>query len=161
MIKTTFLALLMTLLLPLFATSQDQSGGAGDPGGASGGQAAPQVSTEFAYQELGQQVYANNCAACHQAEGQGIEGVYPTLVGSELVTGAPDGLIHILLNGRGGMPSFASDLSNEQIAAVASRVRTAWGNEAEPITPEVVASAAGEEGEQAPGSSTARPGAAD
>lgn len=148
------LVFVTALILPLIpnATAQDQSGG--ESGGQSGGQA--ESSVDFAVQEVGQQIYTNNCAACHQADGQGLGGVYPALVGSALATGAPEGVVQILLNGRGGMPSFASDLSNEQIAAVISYVRTAWGNEAEPVTPEMVAAGGGEQE-----SDSGRPGAAD
>ena len=140
---------LFLLTLPLIlSAAQTQSGGAG------GGEV--QGTADFAFQEVGQQVYANSCAACHQSGGEGIEGVYPTLVGSEVVVGDPEGVVHILLNGRGGMPSFSSDLSNEEIAAVISYVRTSWGNEAGVVTPEMVAAGGGEREE-----SSGRPGAAD
>ena len=132
-----------TLFLILNAAAQE-----------SGGQT--ESNTDFAFQEVGEQIYANNCAACHQSSGEGIEGVYPTLVGSEIVVGDAEGVIQILLNGRGGMPSFASDLSNEEIAAVISYVRTSWGNEADVVTPEMVAAGGGEQEE-----SSGRPGAAD
>ena len=85
-----------------------------------------------------------------------LEGVYPTLVSSDIVTGDAESVVHILLNGRGGMPSFAADLSNEEIAAVISYVRTSWGNEAEVVTPEMVAEGSGEQEEP-----SGRPGAAD
>ena len=132
----------LTLPLILSAAAQESGGQTGsDP--------------DFA-QEVGQQIYADNCAACHQSSGEGIEGVYPTLVGSDIVTGDAEGVVNILLNGRGGMPSFSSDLSNEEIAAVISYVRTAWGNEAGAVTPERVAAGGGEQEE-----SSGRPGAAD
>lgn len=159
--KIKLLTLFTLLTLPLFAMSQDQSGGQGTSGmgGMSSGE---QNDSAFAYQEVGQQVYSNNCAACHQASGQGIEGVYPSLAGSALVTEPYEGVIQILLNGRGGMPSFSSDLSNEQIAAVASYIRNAWGNDAEPITPQMVADMTGEvQGSEQGSDSTTRPGAAD
>ena len=136
-------AFLVAVTLVLNATAQNQSGGQADQ-------------ADFAFQEVGQQVYANSCAACHQPDGGGIEGVYPALVGSEIVTGASEGVVHILLNGRGGMPSFRSDLADEEIAAVISYVRTSWGNDAGPVTPERVAAGGGEQEE-----SSGRPGAAD
>ena len=45
----------------------------------------------------------------------------------------------MLLNGRGGMPAFKAQLTDEQIAAVASYVRGAWGNHADPVPASLVA----------------------
>lgn len=114
---------------------------------------------DFAWQDLGDQVYEDNCAACHQADGTGIQGAYPAFVGNGFVLADPDPVIQTLLNGRGGMPSFRNDLSNEQIAAVVSHIRNTWGNQAPPVIPEMVATERGDEEEEE--ESTTRPGAAD
>ena len=88
-----------------------------------------------------EQLFAANCAACHQRNGRGIAKAFPALAGDALVVGAPDGVVHVLLNGRGGMPSFRAKLDDGQLAAIASYVRSAWGNQADAIPPEVFTSA--------------------
>lgn len=98
---------------------------------------------------LGRRLYAN-CQACHQADGQGVTGNYPPLAGSEWVTGDPDTVVRILLHGAQGglevrgrsfnqvMPAW-KHLKDEQIAALATFVRSSWGNAATAISPETVA----------------------
>lgn len=77
--------------------------------------------------------FAENCAACHQAKGEGVPGAFPKLAASAVVQGDPANLGWILTHGRGGMPNFSEDLSDDQIAAVLSYIRTSWGNSAAPI----------------------------
>jgi mono/diheme cytochrome c family protein len=89
----------------------------------------------------GAHVFAENCAACHQPEGQGIPGAFPALAGNVFAQGPSDLVAKTVLKGRGGMPSFSSDLTDEQIAAVLSHVRSSWGNHAPPIAVDVVAAA--------------------
>ena len=96
------------------------------------------------------QVYASVCVACHQANGQGLPGAFPPLVGSEWVINDPETPIRIVLHGLQGpievkgtsynnvMPEWGSKLSNEEIAAVLTHVRTSWGNNAGEITPDMV-----------------------
>lgn len=77
------------------------------------------------------------CAACHQAHGEGMEGLAPPLVGSRWVTGGPDALIRIVLNGKTSgestMPPLRS-LDDETIAAILTYIRRSWGHESEPIS---------------------------
>ena len=94
---------------------------------------------DFEWQMLGEETYAAQCASCHQQTGEGVEGVYPTLVGSELVTGDPAQAIDQVLNGQAAMPAFKDVLNDEQIAAVISHTRNSWDNEASVITPDRVA----------------------
>jgi mono/diheme cytochrome c family protein len=94
-------------------------------------------------------VYASKCAACHQASGLGIPAVFPPLAASEWVTGSDKVLVQIPLHGvaggidvkgatyQGAMPSF-STLSDEEIAAVLTHVRSQWGNQAPPVTASTV-----------------------
>lgn len=89
--------------------------------------------------EDGAAIFSQNCAACHQPQGQGIPGAFPKLAGNTFVQGPAQQVAHTILNGRGGMPKFGEELSDEQIAAVASYVRSSWGNKADPITPDIVA----------------------
>jgi cytochrome c oxidase subunit II len=75
----------------------------------------------------GEKVYAANCAACHQANGQGA-GPIKGLVGSPVVVDADKTpSIHILLNGRGAMPAWRQ-LSDTDIAAVISYTKNSWSN---------------------------------
>ena len=76
----------------------------------------------------GKDVYAANCAACHQTEGQG-GGPFPALKGSAVATtGSIAGHIAIIADGKGIMPPFGSQLSALDIAAVTTYERNAWGN---------------------------------
>ncbi len=84
--------------------------------------------------ETGQSLYNDNCAACHQRSGLGIKGAFPTLIGGKMVTGPLPALIPTVLNGRGGMPAFKSDLTDAQMALVLSYIRSSWGNKASAIT---------------------------
>ena len=96
-------------------------------------------------------IFAANCAACHQANGQGLPGVFPPLAGSEWVVGDPKVLANILLHGVSGkievagqsfdgmMPAFAQ-LSDAEIAGVLTHIRSTWGNQAEAISADFIAS---------------------
>jgi cytochrome c oxidase subunit 2 len=76
----------------------------------------------------GQQVYNANCAACHQASGEGIPGAFPALVAAPSVVGPQADQIAILLNGKGaGMPAW-KQLSDVEIASVITYTRNAWAN---------------------------------
>ncbi len=87
----------------------------------------------------GKAEFLANCSACHQAQGTGIKGAFPALAGDAFVDGDAPAAAWVVLNGRGGMPAFRSDLSDGQIAAALSYVRSAWGNAAPPVTAAVVA----------------------
>ena len=91
----------------------------------------------------------SNCMSCHQANGRGQPPVYPPLRGSPSALGEPGRLIRIVLHGLEGeievdgvrynqamqVPPLGSD---EDIAAVLTYVRSAWGNNADAISPEMV-----------------------
>lgn len=99
----------------------------------------------------GARIYAQTCSACHQADGSGTPGIFPPLVGTEWVTGSEDRLIRILLHGvtgdievegeiyNGAMPTWGPMFTDEDLAAVATYVRQAWGNKAAPVTAATVA----------------------
>lgn len=77
----------------------------------------------------GEKVFAANCAACHQANGQGLPPAFPALVGSKVVLGPQDGQIDILLHGRSGTAMAAfKHLSDTDLAAVITYTRNSWGN---------------------------------
>lgn len=83
--------------------------------------------------------YSENCAACHQPDGKGIEGAFPALAGDGFVLESPVSPIHVVLEGRAGMPTFKADLTDAQIAAALTHIRSSWGNAAAPVTAEQVA----------------------
>lgn len=93
----------------------------------------------------GAKLYANVCQACHQANGEGIQGAFPSLVGSSIVTdNNPEMMIKVILMGYDArsefaqMPPFADQLSNEEVAAIANHERTSWGNNAPLLSAEDV-----------------------
>ena len=91
---------------------------------------------------LGQTAYNANCASCHQADGAGLAGVFPPLIGHTVTLFETDRdyLINMVLYGlqgpievnganyNGVMPAWAQ-LSDEQIAAILNYTLTSWGNE--------------------------------
>ncbi len=81
--------------------------------------------------QLGEQVYQRSCAACHQANGEGIPGAFPALKGSELVLNDRAAHIDIVLYGKAGtaMQSFDKQLALKELAAVITYERNAWGND--------------------------------
>lgn len=97
------------------------------------------LSKTFTPEELmaqGQQVYNTFCAACHQANGQGIPPVFPGLVGTAVVTGPKEEHIRMIVDGVPGtsMQAFGRQLDAAQIAAVTHYERHAWGNNAGDVT---------------------------
>jgi mono/diheme cytochrome c family protein len=87
----------------------------------------------------GEQLYLNYCAGCHQPDGRGQQDGASNLVSSKLVSANPQAGIRVLLSGmegsRGLMPPLGSTLNDEQIAAVLSYIRRAWGHTATPVNP--------------------------
>lgn len=100
----------------------------------------------------GAALFASRCAACHQASGGGLPGVFPPLAGSEWVNGDIHTLSAAVLHGISGkltvkgqtyngvMPTFGPQISDAELAAVLTHVRKSWGNHAGPVSAEVVAS---------------------
>jgi mono/diheme cytochrome c family protein len=100
----------------------------------------------------GATIFAARCAACHQATGAGLPGVFPPLAGSNWVNGRDTTVIQIVLHGiqgsltvngvtyNGAMPTFGAQLSDAEIAAVLTHVRSHWGNTAGAVgAPQVTA----------------------
>ena len=91
---------------------------------------------DWTLQELvarGEKVFAQNCAACHQANGMGIPGTFPALSGSAVVTGPKEKQIDIVLHGvvKDGKPTAMQpfkQLSDVDLAAVITYTRNAWSN---------------------------------
>jgi cbb3-type cytochrome c oxidase subunit III len=101
----------------------------------------------------GGQIFLAKCATCHQATGQGTS-AYPPLAGNPHVAATdPKEMIATIVNGRSGtlvvngttfdgkMPTWKGQLSNADIAAVATYVRSAWTNKGSGVTEQQVAAA--------------------
>lgn len=92
--------------------------------------------------KLGKAKYDTVCVACHKADGTGMPPVFPALKGSSVAVGKPISRhINRVLKGVSGtaMQSFAGQLNDEEIAAVVTYERNAWGNKTgDLITPEQV-----------------------
>lgn len=88
----------------------------------------------------GSGLYADQCTGCHMENGSGEPGVFPALRGNNSVMAAkPDTIIATVLKGARlpstraaptalAMPAFAEKLDDEQIAALVTYIRNAWGN---------------------------------
>jgi cytochrome c oxidase cbb3-type subunit 2 len=99
----------------------------------------------------GNALYTANCAACHQASGEGLPGAFPSLKGDAVVNGAgPKAHIHVVLYGLQGasvggvaysspMPAFGKALSDTDVANIINYERSSWGNQGKPVTAAQVA----------------------
>jgi cytochrome c oxidase cbb3-type subunit 2 len=94
----------------------------------------------------GKALFTANCAACHQAGGEGLPGAFPPLKGNDAVNDAdPTAHLNAVLHGLQGanvggvvyaspMPAFASALSDADIANIINYERSSWGNHGKPVT---------------------------
>ena len=104
---------------------------------------------------LGKEIYAREgfCATCHQLDGGGLTASqFPPLRGTPWVTGSPERLVKIVLKGIMGpievagreypgqvpMTPYEGMLNDTEIAAVLTYVRNSFGNQASPISPDLV-----------------------
>jgi cytochrome c oxidase subunit II len=90
--------------------------------------AAPEWNLDTAAAE-GRDLHVRYCAACHQADGQGLSAAgFPPLAGIELDL---ENHINVAVHGRSGtaMAAFGQQLNNEQLAAIVTYQRNAWGND--------------------------------
>ncbi len=93
----------------------------------------------------GEALFQANCAACHQANGQGLPGAFPPLAGSDYIAQNPKVLMEVTLQGKQGkmtvngkeynniMPSM-SYLSDADLSAITTYVLNSWGNPGGKIT---------------------------
>lgn len=131
------------LALVLAACAQSSSGG------ATAASSAP--SSQTASASDGAKIFETNCSSCHGANGQGIPGAIPPLAGNRVATGDAAKAIHIVKYGltgtitvagktfNGQMPAWSGNLSNTDIAAVLTYVRSSWQNKASAISEAQVA----------------------
>ncbi len=95
---------------------------------------------------FGQTVYEARCAICHASDGRGMPPDYPPLAGNPSIQmQSAVNPIRMVLNGgfppgtQGnprpyGMPPFAQSLSDDEVAAVVTYIRAAWGNRGTPVS---------------------------
>jgi mono/diheme cytochrome c family protein len=101
----------------------------------------------------GQAVFTQACAVCHMADGSGVPNLQPAIDrGNAVVIGDPNTLINLLLQGAqialpadrerfaNQMPTFET-LTDDEIAAVLTYLRSSFGNKAAAVTPKQVAAA--------------------
>lgn len=95
----------------------------------------------------GQALYTQNCASCHQANGEGLKGAFPPLKGSQIVVGDDLELfVNIIMLGYNARPEYAvmnavgmdNNLTPEEVTAIINHEKTNWGNEGTPVTLEEV-----------------------
>jgi len=99
--------------------------------------------------DLGRQLFAGTCVACHQPTGLGQPGLAPPLADSEWVLGSEQRLARILLQGAEGpitaagiafdssMPSWAA-FDDNQLAGILTYIRRSWENSAPPVEPATI-----------------------
>ena len=123
------------------------------------GQSIPDSIPEYKYRRdpaqvdgiafSGERLYSDYCASCHKADGKGVEGTFPPLVGTDRILGDKSTLVSTVLDGVSGeiivngvkynehMPSFAF-LPDDEIARILTYIRSSFGNQASEITEEEV-----------------------
>jgi len=91
----------------------------------------------------GNLLYTANCQSCHQANGEGLPGAFPSLKGSPVVNGNNLQLyVDIIMNGYDARPEFGvmpavgtnAGLSAAEVTAIINHERNSWGNKAEKVT---------------------------
>ncbi len=110
------------------------------------GRAARGAKASTTLLDLGQQVYEESCVQCHKADGRGEPGAWPPLAGNPSVLAVSSlNVLRAILDGGfppttsdnprpHGMPPYRHVLNDTQLAAVASYVRSAWGNNASGVS---------------------------
>jgi mono/diheme cytochrome c family protein len=96
---------------------------------------------EWDFGQWGSELYANvGCGGCHSSNGAG--GIGPAL--AENTELADDRfVIHRILNGGNGMPAYETMITDGQLAAIATHIRTSWGNDYSVVSIEEVAGQSG------------------
>ncbi len=105
--------------------------------GAAGGASSTELN--------GVALYTANCQSCHQENGEGLKGAFPSLKGSKVVLDDnPEIMVDIILNGYTGraaegfgpMPPIGTtnNLSAAEISAIMNHEKTTWGNSSKKVT---------------------------
>ncbi len=110
-----------------------------------------QAQAEKPKAEPGRILYIQFCLSCHMENGEGVPSLYPPLTQTEYVLGDKEALIKIILLGQEGPIEVKGQMYNnimtkldflgdKEISEVLTYVRSNFGNNAEPVTPEEVRS---------------------
>ena len=93
---------------------------------------------------MGKALYEENCAVCHQYDGGGVPFMQPGLIGSARANGSKGGVIDMILFGSAAEGAGSGEFSNEmtsfdyltdkEIAAIATYVRTNFENDGGPVS---------------------------
>ena len=109
----------------------------------------PLEKTQSQQVSKGKALYLVSCSACHQPNGQGLEGIAPPLAGTQWPSESEDRLARIVLHGLRGpiivvekeynleMPAMGF-FNDQEIAAILTYVRTTWGKKPKPVTSETI-----------------------
>lgn len=127
----------------LLAASVAGCGGGDSTGGQAAGGSTAGMSS-------GEQIFVQYCVVCHQANGMGVEGLYPPVSQTPWTLGDKGRLIRLVLNGMNGPVEVmgveynnamtpGAFLTDQQIADVLTYTRSNFGNNASPVTAEEVA----------------------
>jgi mono/diheme cytochrome c family protein len=104
------------------------------------------VAAGDARMRAGEAIYVDQCSACHTPTGAGIPKLLPRLAGSPALQGqdATSAIRVVLVGARSvgtdeaptasAMPRFDWKLNDEQVAAVTTYIRNAWGNAAPAVS---------------------------
>ncbi|UHQ20071.1 copper-containing nitrite reductase [Lysobacter sp. KIS68-7] len=100
--------------------------------------------------KAGQALFAGTCSTCHQPDGAGMPGVFPPLAKSDYIAGDPKRVPNAILHGVTGkvtvngkeynsvMPPM-SQLTDDEVANIATYVLNSWGNPGGKVTKEEAA----------------------
>jgi mono/diheme cytochrome c family protein len=104
------------------------------------------LAATIAAMTAGAAIYQDVCSACHQLDGKGVPYLIPDLAdASSVASREPTSIIRVLLHGSqsaattaeptgASMPAFGPQLTDAQIAAVATYLRNSWGHAAEAVS---------------------------
>jgi mono/diheme cytochrome c family protein len=98
----------------------------------------------------GKAIYQDLCSSCHQLDGKGVPNMFPNLSQVATVSASdPATVLRVILQGvqsvatdreptGPAMPAFGWQLGDEQVAAVATYIRSSWGKRAPSVSEEQV-----------------------
>jgi mono/diheme cytochrome c family protein len=104
------------------------------------------LSAEDDLMKAGAAIYQDRCAACHKADGTGVPYLIPDLAASSSAASRePTTLLRVVINGAQSvatkeeptgpaMPAFGWQLTDAQMAAVATYIRNSWGHAAPAVS---------------------------
>jgi nitrite reductase (NO-forming) len=129
----------------VFSGKQADSAFAGDPAEArrdavaAAAKVPAAASTREGQIDAGKRLFGGTCATCHQANGEGLQGVFPPLAKSDFLAADPRRAMSIVTHGLSGkikvrdheydsvMPPM-SQLTDAEVASVLTYVMNSWGN---------------------------------